>query len=166
MTSTPQLAPAVVAELKRLTRTELSMRARVAHVLLALAASAMTIIVASLWLTEPALPFRTSVAFGVLTSIGLGWLAFSLWVLNSKRVMLARHRVVAGRLAVGFTGVFVAGSALLGLASAIEAAWPAAAMGGVLFVIAIVLWRRAELAHATLVARRNALAHELNGRTG
>jgi len=165
MSPTPPLSPAVVAELKHLTRTELSMRARVAHVLLALVAAAMTIVVTSLWLTEPALPLRTTLAFAVLACLGLGWLAFSIWVLTSKHVMLARHRVVAGRLAVLFSGVFVAGCLMLGIASAVRAAWSASAMGAVLLAIAIVLWWRAETAHAGLVARRNTLERELNGRT-
>ena len=164
MITTPPLAPAIVDELRRLGRTELSMRARVAHVLLALAASAMTIVVTSLWLTESALPLRTTLAFGVLTCLGLGWVAFSIWVLTSQRVMLARHRVVAGRLAVSFSGVFVVGCLVLGIASAARAAWPASAMGAVLLAIAIVLWRRAETAHARLIARRHTLERELHGR--
>lgn len=165
MSTAPPLAPTTVEELRRLTRTELSMRARIAHVLLALAASAMTIAVMSLWLTESALPLRTTLAFAVLTCMGLGWLAFSIWVLTSKHVMLARHRVVAGRLAVLFSGAFVAGCVVLAFASTLRAAWSASAMGAVLLAVAIVLWRRAETAHARLLARRNTLARELNGRT-
>ena len=164
MTATPSLAPAKVDELRRLARTELSMRARVGHVLLGLTASAMTIIVTSLWLTEPALPLRTTVAFGVLACIGLAWVAFSIWVLTNRRVMLARHRVVASRLAVSFTTVFVAGCLVLGIGSALGAAWSASGMGVVLLAIALVLWRRAETAHARLVARRNTLERELKGR--
>jgi hypothetical protein len=141
------------------------MRARVAHVLLALAASAMTVVVASLWMTEPALPLRTTIAFAMLTGIGLSWVAFSTWVLKSRHVLLARHRVVAGRLAVSFSIVFVAGCLIIGFASPSRAVWPASAMGIALLVIAIVLWRRAETAHATLLARRNTLERELNGRT-
>jgi hypothetical protein len=146
-------------------RTELSMRARVAHILLALAASTMTIVVASLWMTEPALPLRTTVAFAVLTFIGIGWVSFGIWVLRSRHVLLARHRVVAGRLAVCFSGVFVAGCLLLGVASSSRAVWPALAMGVALLLIAIVLWRRAEVAHAGLLARRHTLERELNRRT-
>jgi hypothetical protein len=164
MSTTPPVAPAVVAELRRLTRTELSMGARVAHVLLALAASAMTIVVASLWMTEPALPPRTTTAFGLLISIGLGWVTFSIWVLRSRRVLLVRHRVVAGRLSVSFSSVFVLGCLLLAFASPGQAAWSASAMGVAMLVVAVVLWRRAEVAHARLVARRNVLERELNGR--
>ena len=164
MSSIPPLPPVVVEELRQLARRELSMRARVLHVLLALAAAAMTIVVASLWLTEPALPLRTTLTFAILTGIGLGWLAFSVWVLSSRHVLLARHRVVAGRMAVFFNSVFVVGCLLLGFVSSVRAAWPASAMGLVLLVFAILLWRRAEAAHAALLARRRFLEGEIEGR--
>jgi hypothetical protein len=163
MTVNPPFDPSAIASLERLARTELSLRARLAHVLLALVASAMTIVVVSLWLTEPALPARTATAFGMLTAIGAGWTAYSVWVLNARRVMLARQRVVAGRLAVAFSGAFAAGCALLGATAEIAAAWPAFAMAIVLLLIAVVLWRRAETAHARLRARRDTLERELKG---
>ncbi|MGE0460132.1 MAG: transmembrane transport protein [Vicinamibacterales bacterium] len=153
--------PSVVAGLGYLARTELSLRVRLGHVLLALVASAMTIVVASLWLTEPALPTRTGVAFALLTVIGLAWVAYSVWVLSARRVMLARQRVVAGRLAVAFTGAFTAGCLLLASTTAPDAAWPALVMSLALLAIALVLWRRAEAAHARLLARRETLEREL-----
>jgi hypothetical protein len=153
--------PSVVAGLGYLARTELSLRARLGHVLLALVASAMTIVVASLWLTEPALPTRTRAAFAMLTIIGLGWLAYSMWVLSTRRVMLARQRVVAGRLAVAFSGAFAAGCGLLASTTALDAVRPALAMSLVLLAVALVLWRRAEGAHARLLARRETLEREL-----
>lgn len=161
MTAIQAPDPSFVSGLERLARTELSLRARLGHVLLALVASAMTIVVVSLWLTEPALPARTRVAFGMLTAIGLSWAAYSVWVLNTRRVMLARQRVVAGRLAVTFSGAFTAGCVLLAVTTTQHSAWPAAAMGLVLLAVALVLWRRAEAAHATLLARREALEREL-----
>lgn len=66
--------PSIVAGLERLARTELSLGTRLAHVLLALVASAMTIVVVSLLQTEPALPPRTMTAFGCwLSSASDGW---------------------------------------------------------------------------------------------
>ena len=157
--------PAAVAStpdgLARLARTELSTRARVGYVLLTLSALAMTIVVFSLWLTEPAIPLRTQVAFLIMTGIGLGWAAFGIWVLRTRRVMLARQRVVAGRLAVTFSGLFAGGSLLLALTSGVPSAWPAMAMGLVLLGVALVIWRRAEAAHAALLARRATLEREL-----
>jgi hypothetical protein len=153
--------PSIVAGLEHLSRTELSIGARLGHVLLALVALAMTIVVVSLWLTEPALPPRTTAAFAILAIIGLAWGAYSVWVLSARRVMLSRHRVVAGRLAVAFTGTFAAGCMLLALTTSPSAAWPALAMSLVLLAVALVLWRRATAAHATLLARREMLEREL-----
>jgi len=155
----------IVARLGQLARTELSLRARLGHVLLALIASAMTILVVSLWLTEPALPRRTATAFAILTVIGLGWVAYSVWVLGARRVMLARQRVVAGRLSVAFTGACAAGSIVLNFTAGARFGWPAVAMSFTLLAVALVLWRRAEAAHARLLARRDTLERELTGRS-
>jgi hypothetical protein len=142
MTANHLPEPALVAGLERLARTELSLGARLVHVALALVASAMTIVVVSLLLTEPALPLRTIVAFGLLGLIGVGWVAYSAWVLTARRVMLARQRVVAGRLAVVFCGTFTGGCVVLAFTTGAPAAWPAMAMSVVM------------LAHA-LAARRD-----------
>ena len=161
MTTTQPFGPPVVADLERLARTELSLRARVGHVLLALVASALTIVVVSLWLTEPVLPARTAIAFAMLIVIGLGWVAYSVWVLSARRVMLARQRVIAGRLAVAFAGTFAAGCVLLAATTTVSAARPATAMSVVMLAVALWLWRRAETAHAALLVRREALERQL-----
>jgi hypothetical protein len=153
--------PSLVARLERLARTELSTRARLAHVLLVLVASTMTIAIVSLWLTEPVLPARTHAAFGMLTMIGVAWVAYGAWVLRARRVMLARQRVVAGRLAVTFTGAFTIACVLLAATTSVAAGWPAAAMGLVLLAAAVTLWRRAEAHYAALVVRRDTLEREL-----
>jgi hypothetical protein len=163
MTAIPSPDPAVLKKLEQLARTELSLPARLAHVLLGLVASALTIVVVSLWLTEPSLPARTQIAFGLLTVIGAGWVAYSIWVLTARRVMLARHRVVAGRLAVAFNAVFTIGCVLLALTTGSAAAWPAFGMGLGLLAVAVALWWRAESSHARLVARLGVLERELTG---
>jgi hypothetical protein len=165
MTPVVRSPASLVTDMQRLSRTELSRGGRLGHVLLALVASAMTIVVVSLWLTEPALALRTQTAFAALTGIGAGWTAFSLWVLRAKRVMLARHRQVAGRLAVVFASVFTVGCLVLALTAGTDAARPALAMGLVLLAVAVVIWRRAEVTHARLVARRTQLEIELNRRS-
>ncbi len=63
----------------------------------------MTVVVSALLVTEPSLPLRASIALGVLAVIGASWVAFALWVLTHRRILLGRHRVVAGRMAVGFS---------------------------------------------------------------
>jgi energy-converting hydrogenase Eha subunit A len=153
--------PSIVAGLGKLARTELSLRARLGHVLLAFIASAMTILVLSLWLTEPALPRRAAAAFAMLTVIGLGWVAYSIWVLRARRVMLARQRVVAGRLATAFTAAFAAGCIVLNFTARDRFGWPAVAMSLTLLAVAVAIWRRAEGAHARLLARRDKLEREL-----
>ena len=153
--------PSLLARLERLARTELSTRARLAHVLLVLVASTMMIAIVSLWLTEPSLPVRTHAAFGMLTTIGAVWVAYGAWVLRARRVMLARQRVVAGRLAVTFTGAFTMACVLLAATTSVAASWPAAAMGLVLLIVAIALWRRAEVHWSALAARRDILEREL-----
>jgi hypothetical protein len=157
MTTIQPADPAMAATLERLARQELSFRARLGYVLLSLVASAMTIVVVSLWATEAALPARTEVAFGLLSAIGVSWAAYSVWVLRARRVMLAIQRVVAGRLAVAFSGVFAAGCLILVLTTDVAAAGPALAMGVTLLVIAVVSWRRAEADCAALRARRDEL---------
>ena len=164
MTTIPMPPAPALSDLERLTRTELSRAARLGHVLLALAASALTIVIVSLWLTEPALPLRTQIAFAAMTAIGLGWTAFSLWVLNTRRVMLARHRMVAGRLAVAFSGVFATGCLALLVTGQSAAARPALVMGLALLALAIFVWRRASTTHARLLDRRAELERRLDRR--
>jgi hypothetical protein len=160
MTAIQPADPAMTATLERLARRELSSHARLGYVMLSLVASAMTIVVVSLWATEAALPARTQVAFGLLSAIGIAWVAYGAWVLRARRVMLAVQRVVAGRLAVAFSGVFAVGCLVLALTTDVAAAWPALAMGVTLLIIAAVLWRRAEADCTALRVRRALLEHE------
>ena len=149
------------SDLQRLARTELSRAARTGHIVLLLAAACMTTVVASLWLTEPALPARTSAAFAVMTIIGLAWVAFALWVLAQKHALLVRQRLVAGRMAVAFCGLFAGGAMVIAVTTGQRAAWTAAAMGALPLGAAVFVWRRAVADVATLVARRDELAREL-----
>jgi hypothetical protein len=130
---------------------------------LLLAALGMTVVVVSLWVTEPALPLRTHVAFGVMTAIGLSWSAFAIWVLTSRRVLFARQRVVAGRMAVTFAAVFTAGALAAAVATGAAAALAAGGTGVVMVAVAVVILRRAHRASARLMARREALERELAG---
>ena len=153
------------AHLHRLLDTELSRPSRLGHVALLLVSMAMTVVVMSLWLTEPALPARTRVAFGAMTVIGLSWMVFAGWVLTTRRVLLGRDSVVAGRLAVTFTAVFVAGALLVGYSAGGKAPFAAAGIGVGLLGVAIALLVRARRRVARLTARRDALEREL-GRNG
>lgn len=142
---------------------ELSLRARVAYTALLLIAVMMTIVVGSLWLTEPALPLRTQIAFAVLTGIGLAWTAYAVWVLTRRRVLFAGHRILAARMALTFSTVFVAGSVVLALFSDQgRAAWSAAACGVVMAGIAGAMLVHARKRFAALLQRRDELMRQLN----
>jgi hypothetical protein len=152
------------AHLSRLLDTELSRRSRLGHVGLLLVSTAMTVVVVSLWVTEPALPVRTQVAFGAMTVIGLAWMVFAGWVLTTRRVLLGRDSVVAGHLAVTFTAVFVAGALLVGYSTGGKAPFAAAATGAGLLGVAIALLVRARRRVAGLTARRDALERDLGAK--
>lgn len=151
------------AAVRQLADTELSVPSRLGHVALLLAALGMTAVVMSLWLTEPALPLRTHVAFGVMTAIGVSWSAFAIWVLTSRRVLFARQRIVAGRMAVTFAAAFTTGALVTAAATGAAAALAAAGTGIVMVTVAIIILRRAHLASARLMARRDALEQQLAG---
>lgn len=152
--------------MRRLVNAELSVASRMGYVALGLAAAIMTAIVASLWMTEPSLPARTQIAFGAMVGIGLSWVGFATWVLTHRRPLLADHRIVAGRMAVTFTSLFVIGAVVLGLASGGSAPYAAAALGVAMLAIAIVLLVRAHRVSTRLRERRAALERELGRSAG
>jgi hypothetical protein len=159
MTSTHSSPP--LLDLPRLLDAELSRPSRFRHVALLLASITMAIIVASLWLTEPALPTRTQVAFGLMIVIGLSWAGFALWVLTARRPLLGRDSIVAGRMAALFTTMFIAGALTIGYVSGGTAPFAAAAMGLGLLAAAVALLVRAHRRVAGLTTRREALEREL-----
>jgi hypothetical protein len=164
MTTNP--APhASAPDLRRLLDAELSLPSRLGYVALLLASLAMTIVIGSLWLTEPGLTGATSSAFAVMIVIGLSWVTFAGWVLTHKRILLARHRIVAGRLAVTFCTVFALGALTLGYATGRSGALAAAGLGVLMAGVAVVLLMRAHTAFARLVARRDTLERELGKST-
>ena len=75
MTSTNPSAS--TADLRRLMDAELSQASRLGYVALLLGSLTMTVVVSSLWLTEPVLPTRTRIAFALMIVIGLSWTAFA-----------------------------------------------------------------------------------------
>jgi hypothetical protein len=151
------------AAVRRLADKELSVPSRLRYVGLLLAALGMTAVVGSLWATEPSLPLRTHMAFGVMTVIGLSWSAFSIWVLTNRRVLFARERVVAGRMAVTFAAVFTAGAAATYAVTGAVAALAAAATGVAMLIVAVIILGGGYRAAARLQARREALERELTG---
>jgi hypothetical protein len=149
-------------QLDELTERSLSPTGRYAHVLLMVAAAGMGVLVAALLLTEPALPFRTQVAFGVLVAIAACWVAYSAWALLRRPLMHA-HRVVAGTLATAFSGLFAVATLTAAAMTRSNAAWLAGALGLVMLVIAVALLLRAHRQRAALLARRDELERALGG---
>jgi hypothetical protein len=99
-----------VEEMKERVRAEVSMPSRLGHTALMVAGLGMAALSTSLLLTEPALPGRAQAAFVTMTLAGVAWAAFAGWVLARRRVLFGRQQIVAARLAVAITVVFVAGS--------------------------------------------------------
>jgi hypothetical protein len=134
---------ALVADLRRLTTSELSA------------------IVTALLITEPSLPLRASIALAVLAVIGASWIGFAVWVLSHTRVLLGRHRVVAARMAVAFSGVFCLGAVAVGYVTSSRSAFAAAAMGAVMIAIGCGMLIRARRHVEQLSTRRDELERQL-----
>lgn len=161
----PPTPPVALADdLRRLTALELSLPSRLRYVALLLAASAMSAIVIALLLTEPGLPTRTSVALRVMAVIGASWMMFAAWVLTRKRVLLGSHRIVAGRLAVIFSTVFVVGALSVGLTTSSTSPFVAAAMGAVMLSVAVTMFARAKRQFEQLSKRRDELQRRIERR--
>lgn len=152
---TPQMQS--LQDIRELAGAVLSLKARVGYVALLLVSAAMTAIIASLWLTEPALPLRTHLAFGAMCVIGASWSVMSLWALRARRPLFARDRVIAGRLAVTFTSVFAAAGVAAVMLSGSLASYAVLMTGVMMLAVAIRVLVTAARLHSQLLARRIAL---------
>jgi peptidoglycan/LPS O-acetylase OafA/YrhL len=142
----------VVSRLDR----RLSLRRRVATVAVALAGAAVAAVVLALWATEPHLPARTQVAFGVIATGGLGWVGYGVWVLRRRTPLLALDRVVAGWLALAVTtavGLTVTAIALS------RGRGEFTVLAGVFVLVAAINVARARAYRGKLLRRK----HELGG---
>ena len=148
-------------DVRKLAGAELSMTARLGYVALLLVAAAMTVVVVSLWVTEPALPARARWAFAAMSVIGVSWIGLATWALTTRRVLAARDRVIAGWMAVTFTSGFVAGAALAVLLARDAAGVLALLMGLLLLTLAMSALTKARRRFAELAARRAELERAL-----
>jgi hypothetical protein len=149
--------------IRALAHGQLSLKARIGYVALLLAATAMSVVVAALWMTEPALPARTQAAFGVMTVIGVSWVALAAWVLSARRPLYARDRVIAGRMAVAFTTVFAFGGLIALLNGGGEASVAAFSTGLVMLAMSFAALRAARQRFGALSARRAELERSIAG---
>jgi hypothetical protein len=145
--------------IRHLVDVELSKRGRIGHIALLMCASAMTVGLVMLWATETGLPLRTHVAFALMVAIGGAWTAYAAWVLTTRSVLLARHRIVAAWMGVIFSSAFTVLFAIVGYTGNFGAMpYAAAGVELVLVAAAIVMLVRARRRFAALVARRDALS--------
>jgi hypothetical protein len=150
-----------MTKVQKLARGELSVKARLGYVALLLVSTAMTVGLLSLWLTEAFLPLRAHLAFGVMSLIGIAWAALSIWALATRRVLFARDRLIAGRMSVAFTALFLAGAIMAVFITGTAAALGAAATGAVMFLIALRVLAGARRRYTELVALRAELESQL-----
>lgn len=148
-------------DVRQLAGAELSMVSRLGYVALLLVSAALTVVVVSLWLTEPGLPARTRWAFFGMSMIGVSWIALATWALTTRRVLAARDRVIAGWMAVTFTSVFVLAAGFAAWISESAAGWRALALGAVMLFVAVRALRSARRRFAELRARRLELERAL-----
>nr|WP_221376732.1 hypothetical protein [Actinoplanes polyasparticus] len=92
---------------------QLSFRRRIAYAAVAFAGLAGSALIGVLWATEPHLPARTQVSFGVLVVIGAAWAIFGGWAVTRRTPLFARDRVVASWLGLAAWMVFAVGALLL-----------------------------------------------------
>ena len=71
-------------DVRNLAHSELSMTARLGYVVLLLVASAMTVIIVTLWTTEPGIPGRARAAFAIMSAIGVSWIGLATWALTTR----------------------------------------------------------------------------------
>ncbi len=150
------------ASVRRAAHGALSMRARVGYVALMIVSVCGAAALVSLWATEPGLPWRTHVGFAAMTALCVGWASLAAWVLSRRRVLLGYDRVLAGRMAVTGSGLFLMGTVVAAAVSGRPAAWGGVLLGLAMFAVALVQLRRAARQFLELVTQRDALARQLD----
>ena len=161
--ATPESPRPSVRDMQRRLATELSVRTRVLYTLLLLFDLAVAGVVGSLWITEPSLPTRTSVAFAGIVLAALVWAVLLAWTLSRRKVLLTKHRVITSRVAVFFSTVFTAGALALAASTPDlrQVGLAAGGLGAVLLALALFLWRRAVRRYEQLIDRTRELERDL-----
>jgi hypothetical protein len=173
MNAVPTASPApggarpTAADIQRLLGAQLSLPSRLGHTALLLTSLGAAGVVGALLATETGLPPRTRIAMAVLVAIGLSWAGFAAWVLARRRVLLAGHRVVAARMAIGFSSVFALGAWATGAwGGAGRPAYAAGGVGLVMLAVAVALHHRARRRVDELSRRRAELERRLGAGGG
>jgi len=132
-------------EMQRRLAAELSPASRLLYAALLLIALAVSGATISLLATEPDLPLRTTLALGAIAFGGLCWAGLFGWTIARRKVLLGRHRVIAGLLASVMSALVLAGAVAIALLYPPfrTAAAGAAASGAVSAIAALLLSARA-----------------------
>ncbi|MDP9865572.1 MULTISPECIES: hypothetical protein [Streptosporangium] len=140
----------------------LSLRSRIGAVVALLGGLVGAVGVGLLWATEPALPGRTHLAFGLLVALCLAWTGYGSWALTRRTPLFALDQVIAGWLSVVATGLLTAAAVAV---AAVRGTWvgvTGVAVAVTMTAVALVVLVRARARHAALLRRRR----ELEGRAG
>jgi hypothetical protein len=134
----------------------LSLRRRIAYVLLLLAGLSGAAFVGLLWITEPDLPPRTAMVFAALVVIGLAWAGYAAWALTRRTPLFALDRLIGGWLGVAATTLLTVATVVLTVVrNRVEPA--AYAMAGTLLVVAVAHLVYAHSRRAALLRRKREL---------
>lgn len=163
MNDTSRMPPAAAIQTRLV--TALALPSRLGHTALLLVATAMAGVTGTLTLTEPDLPLRTKLALGALAFIGVAWAIFAGWVLTRRDVLIGRHRLIAGWMAVSFSAVLTTSCGVAAWLDRSNTMWlSATGVGLTMLVLAAVLLRRADVDLRALLERRDALRAALDAR--
>ncbi len=161
MNDTSRMPPAAVIQTRLV--AALALPSRLAHTALLLLATAMAGITGALSLSEPDLPLRTTLALRALALVGVAWAIFAAWVLARRDVLIGRHRLIAGWMAVMFSAALTTSCGVAAWLDRTNARWlPATGVGLTMLVFAAILLRRAYVDVRALLERRDALRAALD----
>ena len=153
MTCDDQLPP--IESVLALVRGELSPAKRWSYRVILLLASVGVAAILSLWITEPRpLPTRLHVAFGVLCSIGLGWVSVLSWILLQRGCPLAIDRLATAWMATAACGLsLIVSVAIAGSRGSIASLATAAFIGAGLLGLSVYFLCRAYSLRSALQQR-------------
>lgn len=151
-----------IEQAQRYVRDEASMKRRILYALLLFFDAGMVVLITALWTTESSLPLRTHLAFAGMLAIGLVWLALFGWVLTRHRPLFALDRVIAGRLGLAFTSLFLVwGWIITSQRGGWSAVLTVTLVGGTLVAVAAAVLARATRTRGALLHRRDELLARL-----
>ena len=149
-------------DLLALVDTEVSAGSRLVIGSVLMAAAMATVAVGIKAVTTPSLPPTGRIAFTMIALLGVLSIVAGVRTLNTRGALLARQRVIACRIAVATAAIVMLAAWIIGWAKNIPAAYFVAGFGAFLLLATMALLRQENRKLAALIARRHALAQQLN----